>query len=120
MPEPKERVMRLTTVANDDGDPCVRRSPSQISSRRKDVDIVRIANGNQPNSGKSIVITLNSAEAAKLFSPVPDASMTLEAGDSVEWHLRSEEDFVGTLQLGIGTVPDRCNGTDQSDVIISC
>ncbi len=120
MPGPNNLIetIRLTTETTQLGDDCVNRQPSRLLKRHGEVDIVRMQNGNNNNSGQSITVTMDPAKAAAVFSPVPAASKTLAPGESVDWVVK--DGLVGTVGVKYGTSPDTCASHDTEDIVIAC
>ena len=116
--QPKVATMTLRTRASESGKPCVRRAPPKIEGARRDIDVVRISNANDPGSGRIISVAIDPAEAAKLFDPVPQASQQLAPNEFVDWIVKTAID--GVVGVKFGTDPDNCTGSDQDDIVISC
>jgi hypothetical protein len=116
--QPKVRSIKLTTETTPLGDDCVRRDPSTLKANRKDVDIIRVINGNTSGSGQAITVTINPSKAAALFDPVPAAEMALDPGESVDWRVSAS--IAGSAGVKFQTDPDSCTGHDQDDITISC
>jgi hypothetical protein len=110
--------MTLTTGVTEGGEECVERDPSRIDESREDTDIIRLVNANAPNSGQTITVTINPADAKKLFEPVPAAKTKLDPGESVDWTVKPS--IPGHVGIKFQTRPGPCSGHDQDDVIIRC
>jgi hypothetical protein len=120
MPKLNMQVVHLTTRVTNDGDQCVRRDPPIVRAARKDLDVIRLSNGNapDPDGGADITITVAAGDAASLLDPVPLSPIKLAPGASVDWTLKSV--LSGPTSLNYRTDPDNCEGHDQGDVVIQC
>ena len=120
----KIQTITLTTTVNNQGRKCVNRNPGQLVATRKDIDIVRVINGNTVASNDSIDVELkpsfkNTADhpVPPLFDGSPAKFITLDPGEHVDWMVRAN--LSGNIGVKFQTDPDNCIGHDQDDIVIN-
>lgn len=116
---PKVKTITLTTQVTQLGDECVSRDPSQLTTDRASVDVIRLVNGNPAVSHKAIAVkTRDSDNLNLIFGPAPALKVTLQPGESVDWKIKPDLSVPAGMRFQ--TDPDNCSGHNQDDVIISC